>query len=112
MKSLEKIYFERKKPCLLLVHKKLSLDTSFKGDFNLKNNIVFKDNENKFIFTGLQLLDRNHLDPIAKKVFSMNEVWDKLISEKKLYGYESSQKFYHLNTEDMYKKISNLDIID
>ena len=42
----------------------------------------------------------------------MNEVWDKLISENKLYGYESSQKFYHLNTEDMYKKISNLDIID
>ena len=43
MKSLEKIYFERKKPCLLLVNKKLSFDTSFKGDFNLKNNIVSKD---------------------------------------------------------------------
>ena len=69
-------------------------------------------NENNFIFTGLQLLDRNPLDTITKKVFSMNEVWDKLISEKKLYGYESSQKFYHLNTEEMYKKISNLDIID
>ena len=43
MKSLEKIYFESKKPCLLLVNKKLSFDTSFKGDFNLKNNIVSKD---------------------------------------------------------------------
>ena len=112
MQSLEKIYYESKKPCMLLVNKKLSFDTSFKGDFNLKNKIVSKEKENNFIFTGLQLLDRNPLDTITKKVFSMNEVWDKLISESKLYGYESSQKFYHLNTEDMYKKISNLDIID
>ena len=43
MQSLEKIYYESKKPCLLLVNKKLSFDTTFKGDFNLKNNIVSKD---------------------------------------------------------------------
>ena len=112
MQSLEKIYYEGKKPCLLLVNKRLSFDTTFKGDFNLKNNIVSKDNDNNFIFTGLQLLDRNNLDLIAKKVFSMNEVWDKLISKNKLYGLESSQKFYHLNTKDMYNKILNLDITD
>ena len=112
MKSLEKIYFESKKPCLLLVNKRLSFDTSFKGDFNLKNNIVSKDTKNNFIFTGLQLLDRNCLDPIDKKVFSMNEVWNNLINNNKLLGLESSQKFYHLNTEEMYNKISNLDFID
>ena len=112
MKSLEKIYFENKKPSLLLVNKKLSFDTSFKGDFNLKDNIVSKDIENNFIFTGLQLIDRNCLNMINKKVFSMNEVWDKLIDENKLYGFESRQKFYHLNTENMYNKISNLDITD
>ena len=112
MKSLEKIFFDNKKPCLLLVNKRLSFDTSFKGDFNLKGNIVSKDIKNNFIFTGLQLINRNHLDLINKKVFSMNEIWNKLIKENKLYGLESSQKFYHLNTEDMYKKISNLDIID
>ena len=112
MKSLEKIYFESKKPCLLLVNKRLSFDTSFKGDFNLKNNIVSKDTKNNFIFTGLQLLDRNYLDPIDKKVFSMNEVWNNLINNNKLLGLESSQKFYHLNTEEMYNKISNLDFID
>ena len=112
MKSLEKIYFENKKPSLLLVNKKLSFDTSFKGDFNLKDNIVSKDIENNFIFTGLQLIDRNCLSMINKKVFSMNEVWDKLIDENKLYGFESRQKFYHLNTENIYNKISNLDITD
>ena len=112
MKSLEKIFFESKKPSLLLVNKKLSFDTSFKGDFNLKDNIVSKDVENNFIFTGLQLIDRNCLNMINKKVFSMNEVWDKLIDENKLYGLESRQKFYHLNTENIYNKISNLNIID
>ena len=112
MKSLEKIYFEKKKPCLLLVNKRLSFDTSFKGDFNLKNNIVSKDIENNFIFTGLQLIDRNYLDRTEKKVFSMNEVWNKLINESELTGLESSQKFYHINTVEIYKKISNLDIID
>ena len=112
MRSLEKIYFESKKPCLLLVNKRLSFDTSFKGDFNLKNNIVSKDTKNNFIFTGLQLLDRNYLGPINKKVFSMNEVWNNLINNNKLLGLESSQKFYHINTEEMYNKISNLDFID
>ena len=112
MKSLEKIYFEGKKHCLLLVNKKLSLDTSFKGDFNLDNNVISKDIKNKFIFTGLQLIDRNCLNFIDKKIFSMNEVWNKLINENKLFGFESSQKFYHLNTEEMYKKISNLNITD
>ena len=112
IRSLEKIYYESKKPCLLLVNKRLSFDSSFKGDFNLKNNVVSRENENNFIFTGLQLLDRNHLDPIVKRVFSMNEVWDKFISENKLYGCESRQKFYHLNTEDAYNKILNLDITD
>ena len=112
MKSLEKIYFENKKPCLLLVNKKLSFDTSFKGDFNLKNNIVSKDIKNNFIFTGLQLIERNYLDFIDKKIFSMNEVWNKLINENKLFGLESNQKFYHLNTKEMYKKISNLNITD
>lgn len=112
MKSLEKIYFESKKPCLLLVNKNLSFDTSFKGDFNLKNNIVSKDIKNDFIFTGLQLLDRSYLDMIEKKVFSMNEVWNNLINNNKLFGLESSQKFYHLNTEEMYNKISSLDFID
>ena len=112
MKSLEKIYFESKKPCLLLVNKRLSFDTSFKGDFNLKNNLVSKDTNNNFIFTGLQLLDKNYLDPIDKKIFSMNEVWNKLINNNKLFGLESSQKFYHLNTREMHSKISNLDFID
>ena len=105
---LEKVYIENKKPCLLLVKKDLSLDKSFEGDFNLDGKLVSKDEKNKYIFTGLQIITRDSLNLINKKVFSMNEVWNKLINEKNLYGVESNQKFYHLNTIEMYKKISKM----
>ena len=39
-------------------------------------------------------------------------IWNNLINNNKLFGLESSQKFYHLNTEEMYNKISSLDFID
>ena len=112
LKSLETIYFKNNKPTLLLVNKKLSIDPSFSGDFNLNNKEIFKEAENQFIFTGLQITNRNVLIDEKSKVFSMNKVWNKLIKEKKLQGLESNQKFYHLNTFDMYKKILNLNITD
>ena len=112
LKSLETIYFKNKKPTLLLVNKKLSIDPSFQGDFNLNNKKISKDDENQFIFTGLQITNRDILIDEKSKVFSMNKVWNKLIKDKNLQGLESNQKFYHLNNFDMYKKISSLNIID
>ena len=112
LKRLEAIYFKNNKPTLLLVRKKLSIDQSFKGDFNLNNEKISKDNENQFIFTGLQITNRRVLISEKTEVFSMNKIWDKLIKEKNLQGLESNQKFYHLNTFDMYKKISSLNITD
>ena len=112
IRTLEKIYFKEKTPCLLLVNKELSIDKSFKGDFNLKNKIITKDEKNQYIFTGLQIISRDNLDFISKKVFSMNEVWNNLIDKKNLYGIESNQKFYHLNSIKMYEKISSLSSID
>jgi len=112
VQSLEKEYFTNKRPCLLLVRKELSLDNSFKGDFNLNNNLISKDEHNQFIFTGLQIIKNDHLLSFNKDIFSMNEVWAKLISEKNLGGLESNQKFYHLNTFEMFEKISSLSSID
>ena len=112
LKTLEEIYFKYNKPTLLLVHKKLSIDPSFKGDFNLNNEKISKDSENQFIFTGLQIINRSVFKNEQSQVFSLNKVWDKLIKDKKLLGLESNQKFYHLNTFDMYSKIQSLNIID
>ena len=112
LKTLEEIYFKDKKPTLLLVNKKLSIDSSFKGDFNLNNKKISKDDENQFIFTGLQITNRSVLIGEKSEVFSMNKVWNKLIKDRNLLGLESNQKFYHLNTSDMYRKIQSLNIID
>jgi MurNAc alpha-1-phosphate uridylyltransferase len=112
IKSLEKEYFKNKRPCLLLVRKELSLDNSFKGDFNLKNNLISKDEHNQFIFTGLQIMKNDNLAFLNKNIFSMNEVWTKLMSENNLGGLESNQKFYHLNTIEMFEKISTSSSID
>ena len=112
LKSLEVIYLKNNKPTLLLVNKKLSIDPSFKGDFNLNNEKISKDSENQFIFTGLQIINRSVFANEKSEVFSLNKVWNKLIKDKNLLGLESNQKFYHLNTSDMYRKIQSLNIID
>ena len=110
LKDLEDFFFEEKKPCLLLVKKELSFDNSFKGDFNLNNGVISKDNHNEFIFTGLQILDKSVFGSIKDKIFSMNRIWNNLIKENSLIGSESKQKFYHLNTKEMYDKILSLKI--
>ena len=112
VKKLEEIYFENRKPSLLLVDKTLSLDTSFAGDFNLRERSISKDKENQLIFTGLHITKRSFLSSEKSKVFSMNKIWNNLINDKNLCGLESKHKFYHLNTFKMYNKISNLKIID
>ena len=108
LKDLEDLYFKKKKPCLLLVNKKLSFDSSFKGDFNLHDGVISRDKSNEYIFTGLQILDQNAFSSTKDKIFSMNKIWNYLIKENSLIGNESKQKFYHLNTKEMYDKISNL----
>ena len=112
VKRLEDSYLKNKKPTLLLVNKKLSFDGSFKGDFNLTNNQISRDEKNNFIFTGFQIIKRSFLTSENSKVFSMNKIWNDLIANKELYGIESNLKFYHLNTHEMYLKISNIKITD
>ena len=112
LKYLEDLYFQKKKPCLLLVNKNLSFDSSFRGDFNLHNGMISRDSNNELIFTGLQILDQSVFSIIKEKIFSMNKIWDYLIKDNYLNGAESKQKFYHLNTKEMFDRISGLNTSD
>ena len=112
VKFLEEIYLKYNKPILMVVNKELSLDSAFTGDFNLHEHTISKNGGNQFIFTGLHITNRSFLISEKSKIFSMNKIWNNLIKDKNLYGLESKQKFYHLNTFEMYTKISNLKIID
>ena len=109
LKLMEKSFFENKKgKCsLLVVNKKKSFDQSFKGDFNLKNNLINrKDKEDlDSIYTGLQIIKPEVFNGLSEKVFSINKIWDKLIQRNELYGMESNTNFFHVSTLDIYKKL-------
>ena len=107
--KMEKFYFLKKlENILLLVNKKLSFDKNFKGDFNLSNNLIKKKNMKDFIYTGCQILNKKILMNHIKRKFSILNIWNKLIDEKKLYGYESKKKFYHLTDLKTFNKLKDL----
>ena len=106
-RKLEKFYFTNKKPAMLLVSKNKSYDRSFKGDFNLNSkNQILRQKNNKFIFTGAQIISRSVFKKRKIKPFPINNIWDDLIKNKELIGVISKQKFFHINTYKMYKKLN------
>ena len=109
LKLMEKSFFENKKSkcSLLVVNKKKSFDQSFKGDFNLKNNLINrKDKEDlDSIYTGLQIIKPEVFNGLSEEVFSINRIWDKLIQRNELYGMESNINFFHVSTLVIYKRL-------
>jgi MurNAc alpha-1-phosphate uridylyltransferase len=49
------------------------------------------------------LFERNKIEN-----YSISEIWNKLLDQKKLYGYESQKDFYHLTDLDIFKKLEDL----
>ena len=107
--KMEKMYFSQKlENILLLVNKKLSFDKSLIGDFCLKNNLISKNEINELIYIGCQILNKKILANQTTSKFSILNIWKKLIDEKKLYGFESKQKFYHLTDLNTFNKLKDL----
>ena len=75
--EMEKIYFSKKlKNILLLVKKELSFDKNLNGDFDLKDNLIIKNNDRKFIYTGCQIINKKLLSGYKDKNFSITNVWN------------------------------------
>jgi MurNAc alpha-1-phosphate uridylyltransferase len=107
--EMEKMYFSKKiKNILLLVKKELSFDKNLNGDFDLKENSIIKNNENKFIYTGCQIMNKKLLSDYKDKNFSITNVWNDLIEKKELYGFETDNDFYHLTDLETFKKLQGL----
>ena len=106
IQNMEEFYFSNQiKNILLLVNKTLSFDKNLKGDFNLAENKIKKDNQNDLIYTGCQIINKKLFKFHSVKNFSISEVWNELIRKNRLYGYESSKDFYHLTDIEVYKKL-------
>ncbi len=107
--KMEEIYFAKKlENILLLVNKNLSFDQNLTGDFNLSNNLISKKDNLDFIYTGCQILNKKILMNQTINKFSILNIWNKLIDEKKLYGFESKKKFYHLTNLNIFNKLKDL----
>ena len=106
IKDMEKFYFLNKaKNILLLANENLSFDQNLKGDFNLKKNIITKNEINDLIYTGCQILNKNLFDSYVVGNFSILNIWNELINEGKLYGFESLEDFRHLTDLNIYKQL-------
>tara|TARA_B100001121_G_scaffold49610_1_gene43106 strand:- start:286 stop:975 length:690 start_codon:yes stop_codon:yes gene_type:complete len=107
--KMEKMYFSEKlENILLLANKKLSFDKKLKGDFNLKNNLINKAVKKEFIYIGCQIINKKLFVRNKIENYSILEIWNKLLDQKKLYGYESQKDFYHLTDLDVFKILKDL----
>ena len=102
-------FYNKYKPknILLVVNKNKSFDKRFLGDFNLKDNLLSKDKSNDFIYTGCQILNKKIFKDFGESVFSISDIWDQLLQNNELYGFESLNEFVHLTDIEIYKRLQN-----
>ena len=106
IKNMEKFYFSNEvKNILLLVKKNLSYDKKLKGDFNLIENKIRKDDQNNLIYTGCQIINKDLFKSYTVNNFSISEIWNELLHKNELYGYESAENFCHLTSLAVYNNI-------
>jgi len=106
IKEMENFYFSKKiQNILMVVNKDLSFDKNLRGDFDLFDNQLNKKKLNQYIFTGCQIINKKVFASIKNKSFSILQIWNDLIKENKLYGYESKNKFYHVTDLEIYNKL-------
>ena len=108
MKMEKKYFSEKLENILLLANKKLSFDKKLKGDFNLKNNLINKRAEKEFIYIGCQIINKKLFIKEKIENYSILKIWNNLLDQKKLFGYESQKDFYHLTDLDIFKKLKDL----
>jgi len=104
--NMTKHYFEKKiKNLLMIVNKKNSFDKRMKGDFSLSDERLLRNEENNFMYTGLQIINKSLFKNKKVVPFTVNKIWDYAIENKILYGFESKEHFIHLTDLEIYNKL-------
>ena len=106
--EMQNFYFSKKlNNILLLTKKQLSFDKNLGGDFQLKDNLLKKNDNKDFIYIGCQILNKNLFEKYKVKNFSISEIWNELLKKNELNGFESLNKFYHLTDLEIFKKLKD-----
>ena len=107
IRKMEVFYLKNKiQNILLVVNKSKSFDKKLKGDFNLNSKNILNYQEKAFIYTGCQIINKNVFSKIDQNSFSIIEIWNQLIDENKLYGFESLNDFIHVTDIEIFNKLS------
>jgi MurNAc alpha-1-phosphate uridylyltransferase len=107
--KMQNFYFSNKlNNILLVVKKKMSFDQNLIGDFQLKKNLLIREKTKDFIYTGCQILNKNLFKSYKVENFPISEVWEGLLKNNELNGFESSNRFYHLTNLEIFKKLKDL----
>ena len=105
IKKMEQFYFSKSLNNILLLTKKIrSYDQDLSGDFELKNHLITNAKKN-FIFIGCQILNKSLFTDYKVDNFSISRIWENLILNKKLNGFETDNQFYHLTNLEIFKKL-------
>ena len=91
---------------LMVVNKNKSFDERFIGDFELKENKLLKQEQNNFIYTGCQVINKNLFKNIKDTSFSILNIWNQQIKKEMLFGYESNENFVHITDLEIYKRLT------
>ena len=79
-----------------------------KGDFSFTKDdrIQRYDNtsNNSYVFNGAQIIRKEAFNDIKSSVFSINQVWDDLISKNLIKGYKFNKYVLHLGTAAALRK--------
>ena len=109
IKNMQNFYFLKKLNNLLLIaNQKLSFDEDLSGDFEIKKNLLNKNKSKNCIYIGCQILNRSLFKKYKVENFSISEIWNDLLLNNELNGYESFNKFYHLTNLQIFKKLEDL----
>ena len=106
--DMQNLYFKNQLTNILMVtNKQLSFDQNLTGDFELKKNLLKKENNKNFIYIGCQILKKDLFKNYKVKSFSISEIWKELLKKNELNGFESLIKFYHLTNLEIFKKLKD-----
>ena len=106
--DMQNLYFKNQLNNILMVtNKQLSFDQNLTGDFELKKNLLKKENNKNFIYIGCQILKKDLFKNYKVKSFSISEIWKELLKKNELNGFESLIKFYHLTNLEIFKKLKD-----
>ena len=106
IREMENFYFNNEvQNILMVVNKQISYDKNLKGDFSFKLNKLLNYEDRNYIFTGCQIINKSLFSNYKNTSFSISKIWNELINDQKLYGFESLNEFTHITNLEIYNKL-------